>query len=425
MRTLFLLLFSLAWFLAGCAPQQPQPRLVASPKPFLSQITPIPKPQSARLYANLLARRYRPWQDPFVFRQSDALWAGGFYPKKATYGLNRRPLTPAHYRRWQTNARYEALNSLNKKAIVTYPTNLRLFPTADPIFYRPDRPGEGYPFDYNQNSTVKPLTPLRVSHLSADRAWAYVVAPFATGWVSVRDIAYVDEQAVQTLSSAPLAVILDEHKPLYGPNGAFLFYAKSATLLPLAEAKTPPFKALIPYRGYLQTVTLPQTAVARMPLPMTPQTVSRVIQSLLNEPYGWGGLGGKRDCSAMTRDFFMPFGIWLPRNSRAQAKVGRVIDLSKLSPKQKERRIIEEGVPFQTLLYLPGHIMLYIGHQKGRAYVMHNTWGIKTKTGGRHIIGQAVISTLYLGQNLPDTDKKSLLINRIQSMNIVTENVLQ
>ena len=127
-----------------------------------------------------------------------------------------------------------------------------------------------------------------------------------------------------------------------------------------------------------------------------------------------------RDCSAMTRDFFAPFGIWLPRNSAQQAKKGRIIDLSGMSDEEKERTIVEKGVPFQTLIHLPGHIMLYVGSIGKKAYVMHNMWGIKTGDNGRYIIGRGVISGLHLGENLPEADKESILIRRIDSMNIVT-----
>ena len=39
------------------------------------------------------------------------------------------------------------------------------------MFYDPTQLGEGFPFDYNQNSAIKINTPIMVSHLSKDRAW--------------------------------------------------------------------------------------------------------------------------------------------------------------------------------------------------------------------------------------------------------------
>ena len=146
---------------------------------------------------------------------------------------------------------------------------------------------------------------------------------------------------------------------------------------------------------------------------------------MIGEPYGWGGLYGNRDCSSMTRDFFSVFGIWLPRHSEDQVKeAGAYIDLQGLSPQQKEKIILEQGVPYLSLLWRKGHVMLYIGQKDGRALIFHNIWGIRTKDiqgrEGRKIIGQAVITTLQPGQELRDIDSPAgSLLSNISAMNIL------
>lgn len=63
----------------------------------------------------------------------------------------------------------------------------------------------------------------------------------------------------------------------------------------------------------------------------------------------------------------------------------------KASPSGKESIIKDEGVPFATLLWLRGHITLYIGEYKGEPVMFHNVWGVRTDDGngeGRHIIGR-------------------------------------
>ena len=72
------------------------------------------------------------------------------------------------------NSNFDDYNTLTKKAIMLKNTNIRVLPTNSPMFYDPTQPGEGFPFDYNQNSAIKINTPIMVSHLSKDRAWAYV-----------------------------------------------------------------------------------------------------------------------------------------------------------------------------------------------------------------------------------------------------------
>jgi len=116
----------------------------------------------------------------------------------------------------------------------------------------------------------------------------------------------------------------------------------------------------------------------------------------------WGGIDGKRDCSAATRDVLAPFGLWLPRNSSAQAKSGIYISLEDLSGEEKEQAILKSGVPFGTLIWMPGHILLYIGQYKGHPVVFHDVWGMRTLEPdgreGRKVIGKAVITTLRVGE---------------------------
>ena len=124
---------------------------------------------------------------------------------------------------------------------------------------------------------------------------------------------------------------------------------------------------------------LPRAAGAPWPLEPSAQGIARLAQNILGQPYGWGGLFGWRDCSATTRDLLAPFGLWLPRNSGDQAQAGtRFVSLEGLTPAQKEERIQALGLPWLSLLWMPGHIMLYVGAPQGRYLVLHSVWGVKT-----------------------------------------------
>ncbi len=119
-------------------------------------------------------------------------------------------------------------------------------------------------------------------------------------------------------------------------------------------------------------------------------------------------MNGKRDCSSLIRDLFTPFGLWLPRNSREQAEAGRFISLKNLPSAEKEALIIRQGVPWRTLLWTPGHIMLYIGVHQGQPLIFHNFWSIKTRDAagnkGRVIVGRAAVTTLQPGRELSGGD---------------------
>jgi hypothetical protein len=152
--------------------------------------------------------------------------------------------------------------------------------------------------------------------------------------------------------------------------------------------------------------------------------LSEITKEVSKTNYGWGGMYEQRDCSSMLRDMFTPFGIWLPRNSYQQSKVGKIISLKDMSEEKKIITIKEKAIPFQTLLYKKGHIVLYVGTYNDDIVVFHNTWGIKTKKDGvegRLIIGRAIFSTLKLGEEQKDYDKSSELLKNMTSMNIITE----
>ena len=110
----------------------------------------------------------------------------------------------------------------------------------------------------------------------------------------------------------------------------------------------------------------------------------------------------------MIRDLFTPFGLWLPRNSKEQAEAGRFISIRNLSPAEKEAQIIRQGMPWRTLLWTPGHIMLYIGVHQGQPLIFHNFWSIRTQDAdgnkGKLIVGQAAVTTLHPGRELSGRD---------------------
>ena len=70
--------------------------------------------------------------------------------------------------------------------------------------------------------------------------------------------------------------------------------------------------------------------------------------------------------------------------------------------------IIREGVPWRTLLWTPGHIMLYIGVHQGKPLIFHNFWSIRTRDAdgkkGKVIVGRAAVTTLHPGSELRNWD---------------------
>ncbi|MDQ7042675.1 MAG: NlpC/P60 family protein, partial [Sulfurimonas sp.] len=149
------------------------------------------------------------------------------------------------------------------------------------------------------------------------------------------------------------------------------------------------------------------------------QNINMIFKEISKTNYGWGGLFAQRDCSSTLRDFYAPFGLWLPRNSSQQSALGEVINLENMSLDAKQDLIKKEAVAFRTLVYKQGHIALYVGEFNNRVIIFQNVWGVKTKKDGvegRFIIGRPIFSTLEVGKNLKTFDSNASMLSKLKSI---------
>jgi hypothetical protein len=296
------------------------------------------------------------------------------------YGENKRRHTKTWLKKLQQNAALDNFPNNRYYAITTRNTNLRCLPTQSPHFFSPEGDSAGWPFDNLQRSSVGANTPLFVCHLSADKAWALVETSFTFGWMQVDDFAAVDDDFIKTWESGRYAAIIKDKISVVDDGGILGVKTSIGNIFPLVEEIPDKMEILMAVadknkNAVIKHGFITREAAAIKPLPLNSLNVAKIANELIDEPYGWGGLYGNRDCSSMIRDFFAPFGIWLPRHSEDQVKeVGTYVDLSGTNPEQKEKIIIEKGIPYLTLLWRKGHVMLYIGHQNGKALIFHNIW---------------------------------------------------
>lgn len=384
----------------------------------------FPVPRQWELVVELKEHFFSPWKQTAPRDASAVLqWVFDTWGKREIYGENLQRRSPEWIEEQRREARIEFVGELNRRAVSVCPTSLRLMPTDRPVFLSPDLPGEGYPFDYLQNSSVHPGEPLFLSHLSRDELWGWCDTSYASGWIPLSDLAFLDEKTAERWMALPPGAVIREDTLLRNGQGSF-FRAKIGTLLPIISKGVGVSRVIVPVRGEdgilkEETVSVSADAVAPLPLPATPWAIASLAEQFTGEPYGWGGYLGNRDCSAAMRDLLLPFGLWLPRNSRAQMETGRSVSLEGLPPEEKKERIKNLGIPFMTLLGMPGHVMLYAGAWRGEPLVLHNFWGIRTEINGkegRYVIGKCVISTLEVGGDLPDHKEKGLLIHRLNRM---------
>ena len=413
-----------AALLPGCASRPPQldrpliADLTTLPQDAGAYLEPdtatlplIPGEQQARLVEDYLTRHFAPWQrnqpengPDKVFRLLDN------YDSATFRAENKRQRPPSWIEEMRLLAAPESFPNAGLPAITTVNTDMRVLPTHRPLFRDFNQAGEGYPFDYNQNTAVWAQTPLFVSHISSDGAWALVETSTVYGWLPMRDIAMVDEAFMDAFITSNAVTFTADFVPVSDGFGLHRFDGRIGTLLPQVGTAPGTFDVLLAVRdstgrAVLSSAEISADDAAPFPLEPTPVNFARLTNVFLGQAYGWGGMYGNRDCSAMVLDMFAPFGIWQPRNSKQQADFWGLTSLEGLDHEAKLNLIHENARPWLTLLWKPGHIMLYIGEWEGRPVILHTTWGLKTKVGkgyGRYVIGQTVITSLEPGEDLPD-----------------------
>jgi cell wall-associated NlpC family hydrolase len=385
----------------------------------------------ASLDAEYNRRFFSPWhrkraQTP----AAQAFWAAEEFGDKQGYGENLLPLGGERWQQLVAALRRESYPSLARPAITVRNTACRAFPTARPFFLDPRQAGEGYPFDYFQNSALWAGTPLLVTHVSADGAWLFAEAGFVYGWLPAQDVAWAEQAFRAAYESGRYAALLRDAVTLRDKAGEFLTQTHLGAIFPVAAESGAGLQLLVPVRDAdgaavaRRALAAPELAAVK-PLPLRPDRIAELANRMLGQPYGWGGLYEDRDCSATLRDLFTPFGLWLPRNSAEQAKCGGCFqDLAPLGQAEKRDLLLRQGVPFYTLVWLKGHIGLYLGPDpaSGEPMLLHSPWGVRTRDWrgqeGRALVGRLAITSLRPGEERRDV-RKGQFYGRILGMTVL------
>jgi hypothetical protein len=335
------------------------------------------------------------------------------------YGENKRRVPGRLLEELSANCDLEHFPSMKRPAITTAATDVRVLPTTRPFFENAD----DFPFDALQNTALKLNEPIRVLHVSGDGLWLFVEAADTNGWVQTRDVGYMDDIPARKWVDKAQVVIVRDFTPIRDKSGLADQRVNVGTICPLVGEKGDAYEISVAvkagkHRAREMKAKVAKSAARVFPLEFNRGSVTLIGNELINKPYGWGEKFQDRDCSSMLRDFYLPFGIWLPKGSYNQIHSAKNISLAGLSGSEKERLIMEKGVPFLTLVHLKGHIMLYVGNRNGRPLMFHSIWGIGVRDGKgveyKKVIGKSIVSTLNPGAEL-DLASASLL-ERVGSM---------
>ena len=362
-------------------------------------------------------------------------WEGFGKTGEVRYGRNGIPLEEPFWSELKNNLNQELLKERNQLlfGLIVKRTDIRVFPTDERSMSTPTN----HEFDRFQHSSVSPGSLIGIYHLSKDKQWAYVQTGFIRGWVRIKDLAIAKEKSEgqNYEETKDRLLITGNFVNIFGDPilQQPIFIAQMGTSFPLISmpgtsgTSEPGYVIKIPYRerdgqlafrkGYISK----DEDVHRGFLPYTQENVARQAFKMLHQPYGWGETDGGRDCSRFIMDLFATFGILMPRNSKLQAQVGISLGQAEGKNLKEKRKILDRATPIATLLRSPGHIMLYLGKDHGKYYVIHSIWGIQVsgKSSPKlEKIGKVVVSDLSLGRKGPNGS----LLDRITDIRVIGPN---
>jgi len=339
--------------------------------------------------------------------------------EEVRYGKSGTPLGELFWNNVRKNLNEGSLKESGRTlyALVAQKTDIRVFPTNELSMSTP----KNHAFDRFQHSAISIGSPVAIYHFSQDQEWAYAQTPFIRGWIRKHGLAIsqerkdvVDYEEVKDRLIITGNVITVFSDPSLQHPAFLAQMGDSFPILRIPEGNRtadPYYVIQVPWRenngelsfrkGYIPA----EEDVHQGFLAYTQENIARQAFKMLNHPYGWGDRLDGRDCSRFIMDLFKTFGILTPRNSKEQAMLGTGLDSAQGKPPVEKRRLLDRAVPLATLIRLPSHIMLYLGKDKGKHYVIHSFWGIQeSKKSNAKVekIGRVVVSDLSLGEKGPN-----------------------
>lgn len=340
--------------------------------------------------------------------------------KELNYAENFRLLTSSWVKEMEKKCNVSQFDhlriSVDQRAIIVAHSQGRELPTEEVSYHHYTFAGEGYPFDTLQNALIWAGTPVYVLGESEQGDWVFVQTPSIRAWIKSTDIARVDDNFIsqwQQAAEKQLMAIVDTEIPILDEEGNKFWNSGFIGMVFPGSQEGEKWRIMIPVRdehgkAQIHFALLLKMQASVMPLVPTPRQFIAVMQKLIGRPYGWGGLYLLNDCASELKNLFTPFGIWLPMHSSDQVNPElysvKIEDLAKEEPEARLEYLQTYGDPFMTIVYIGGHVVLYLGTYPNPndpqhhpvALTYQNVWKLSPNNPApgkdrRSIIGKAVL----------------------------------
>jgi len=326
--------------------------------------------------------------------------------RRTLYAADGHEAGPPFYDPVQTNMQLDSVDPTIDVtfAMVIRNADQRWLPTGQALY----AVAGDIDFDEIQNNALDLGTPVAILHRSDDGGWCYAMGPSSDGWIRADHLAICPKKQLTELLARPFATVVRAKGNLYLDRALTQYhgFVRMGSKLPLARDDSGDVTTVVlPTRNrdgvlLIRTGYLKRTETVTGHLPYTPRHIIEQAFEMLDTPYGWGSMNGQQDCSGFVQAVFATVGVALPRNSSDQSRAGRLIaEFTERASNDKKRHVlVTQTTPATSLLFLRGHVLLYLGDVAGRPYVIHDTWGYRSPDNVLWLINRVAVTDLDLGQ---------------------------
>jgi cell wall-associated NlpC family hydrolase len=352
-------------------------------------------------------------------------------PRNVLYDSQGVEITAAQLDALEANLSLAAIPHARaiRYGMVVQRADLRTFPTRLRVFNSPRNTN----IDRFQESALFPGAPVAIVHTSADGEWWFVLSNSYAAWIERRHVAegparsifdYGRKTPYLVVTGATARTVFTPERP--GVSELQLDMGVRVPLLDHWPADKPvngqhPYAAHVielPARaadGSLQftPALLPRTAdVSSDYLPLSRANLLRQSFKFLGERYGWGHSYNARDCSGFVSEVYRGFGVQLPRNTGDQARSPALNRIALTADDDHATRLAVLGtLQVGDLIYIPSHVMMVIGRDRGMPYVIHDTTGVTYRDAAGELtrvdlngVSVTPLAPLLLGEGQPLID---------------------
>lgn len=366
-------------------------------------------------------------------------------PSSKRFYADGTQLTQQDFASYTDNLNLQDVKDINavEFGLVTGRAALRTFPTLDKVY------NESMDLDLDrfQETAVFPGEAVAILHSSQDGKWLLVQNYNYLAWVQQHNIAVGDKQQIQTYLEQPDFLVVTGAKvnTSFVPNetGISEVQLDMGVKLPLlsedeqhselyGQSTAGNYQVKLPVRNQDGSLSIKTALIGRTQdvhhgyLEYTTDKVIAQGFKFLGERYGWGHDYDARDCTGFVGEIYKSFGILMPRNSGQQGKsdYGTNFRFNKNSDKASKLAVINE-MQVGDLIYIPGHVMMYLGKEEGQPTVIHDVKGLAYWTpegdfyqGSLNAVSVTPLIELHLNKTTTYVDKiyniKRLTLNNVE-----------